>query len=215
MDLLCFRFWRFYFYALVCDMPDSDPNELYEEFLRYKMTQGVKGVEALGVEGYPRSPKNSSMIPTELYNPDGSLNVTKALKKVSNPSVLLALIVSATNLYVEYEQMKVTVQEQKASIAVLRAEVDHYKVDSETFLEKTREQFIENERTQQELQMAISNVQTEIRIRHGVGSYVPETAGSAPSRTEQLRLLDAETESALKRASKPSTRGAPLEGLEF
>ena len=196
-------------------MPNTDPNELYEEFLRYKMSQGVKGVEVLGVEGYPRSTKNSSMIPVEVYNSDGTINVVKALKKVSNPSVLLALIVSATNLYVEYEQMKTTVQEQKASIAVLRAEVDHYKVDSEMLLEKTRERFVENERAQQELQSAISNVQTEIRIRHGVGSYVPDAPGAAPSRTEQLRLLDAETEGALKRAAKPAARQAPLEGLEF
>ena len=198
-------------------MSDTDPTELYEEFLRYKMTQGVKGVEALGVEGYPRSPKNSSMIPTELYNPDGSLNITKALKKISNPSVLLALVVSATNLYVEYEQMKVTVREQREQIAELRVEVDHYKVDSEMLLEKTRERFIANERTQQELQAAISNVQTEVRIRHGAGSYAPDTLDAArpPSKTEQLRMLDAETEAALKRAKPLPSRSAPLEGLEF
>lgn len=195
-------------------MPDSDPNELYEEFLRYKLSQGTKNLDHIVISEVPeRKPTSTG----ELYNPDGTLNLAKVLKKAGNPSVLLALVVSATNLYMEYEQMKTTVAKQKEDIAELRKELDHYKGDSEILLEKTRERFRANEAIQHDLQTAISNVQTEIRIRHGVETYIPEEAAleRPPSRSEQLRLLDQDTHDILKRAKQQTPSNDPLEGLEF
>lgn len=192
-------------------MSDKDQNELYEEFLRTKLAQREK------TSGGFSAGSNTSLMPSDVYNPDGTLNTYKALKKLGNPSVLLALIVSATNLYLEYEQMKLTVQKQKEEIAELRKDIDHYKEDSALFLEKTRERFRMNESVQRDLHMIINNMRLEMRIRQGQDTYIPDTTdvNRAPSRTEQLRLLSEDTNSALDSAMKHAPQNDPLEGLEF
>lgn len=187
-------------------MPNTDPDELLEEFLKYKLKQGTQGGDNL-----PREvrPAKTSLMPAEVYNPDGTINLGKAIRRLSSPSVLLALVVSATNLYVEYEQMKITVVQQEQKIAELKKELDHYQNDSEIFLDKTRERFSMNEEDIQALRTVVSNIQTELRIRYGSGSALP-----VRERQETLRDL-AEENAAVLNKSRVSQPLKPLEGLKF
>lgn len=187
-------------------MANSDPDELLEEFLKYKLKQGSKDADSIQKQ---LQPAKTSLMPAEMYNPDGTINVGKAARKLTNPSVLLALIVSATNLYIEYEQMKTTVAQQKETIAELKRDLAHYQQDSVLLLDKTRERFAMNEEEIQDLRTVVSNIQTELRIRYGTASDVP-----VRERQEKLRDLAEENAGVLNKPRIPQPT-KPLDGLEF
>ena len=203
-------------------MPPSNPEDLLEEFLRYKREKEQDSTEQQLIDDYllQAHQRKTSLIPTDAYNPNGTINYAKLLGKLSNPSVLLAIIAAATNLYVEYEQLKADVAEEKKARVELQAELDDTQSEMRELLDSARNRFRLVEGGLNDLQIGVTKVQTEIRIRHGAaepdgGSSRPASRRRPLSRAEQLRILDQEADSALERVQTRLPKDDPLAGIDF
>ena len=212
-------------------MPPSDPEELLAEFLRYKRDKEQNSTEQQIIDDYlsTAGQRKTSLIPSEAYNPNGTINYGKLLAKLSNPSVLLAIIAAATNLYIEYNQLKADVAALQAENTELHQELDDTQSTMREMVDLTRNRFRSVESSVNNLQVGVSNVKTEIRVRHGAAEpdevpqppLQPAASRSQPmrvrrlSRAEQLRILDQETDNALERVQHHLPDDDPLAGLDF
>jgi hypothetical protein len=165
-----------------------------------------------------------SLIPPALQTEKGGLSIKKLLTKGSSPTTLVALIAALVSFYSEYQELKRTVAAREAVLDELRVSVDtlgeHMTSHAATSTEAIRERFHQNEQSLAELRSALGNLQTEVRVRHGVGFFPPSLAGVGEGepvrlrRSEQIEAAAQASDRAYSRAAEALPQGDPLAGLE-
>jgi len=169
-------------------------------------------------------------IPTALQTADGGLSITKLLTKGLSPTTVTGLIAALAGFYNDYRELQHTVEAQQTTIEQLQDTVTNSPTQArlDTFISSStnavRVRFRQDERSISELRSALGNLQTEVRVRHGVATFLPhvatgaapETSGSAPRlrRSEQIEAAAQESDQAYIRAGNAMPQDDPLAGLE-
>lgn len=163
------------------------------------------------VDGTSDAPRDSlSRMLGDVRDPTGKLNLRKVLGKTFNPATLVALVVAGANQYMEYQDLKVKVREQATEISQLKADVDVAEQDEDKLTDAVRDRFVSNEQAVAELKQALSNLQVELRVRFGVGSF----AALPRQRREEIQTAIERVDQAMERVDTALPEDEPLAGIE-
>jgi hypothetical protein len=172
--------------------------------------------------------KGGIRIPSSLQTAEGNLSITKLLTKGLSPTTVTALVAAVASFYNDYRDMQHTVEAQQETIEQLQVDLEesdvHERLDN-YITESTRlvrARFQQDERSMSQLRGAVGNLQTEVRVRHGVATFMPHTPPGASGdaepvrlrRSEQIEAAAAQSDQAYVRAGNAMPDDDPLAGLE-
>ena len=126
------------------------------------------------------------------------------LGKAVNPSILLSLIISTGNAYVEFQDMRKVMEANKAQIRDLEAENVRKTTELKELVEATRGRFKDNETMMWELRMAVAVLQAEAR------THTPRLAARASSVELEQKMRDI-----AQRMDKVQPVDTPLKDVNF
>jgi len=168
------------------------------------------------------------MIPPALQAEGGGLSIKKLLTKGISPTTITALIAALGSFYSDYRDLQHTVEDQQETIVELQELVEesdvHDRLDTyiSTSTSAVRTRFQQDERSIAQLRGALGNLQTEVRVRHGVSTFVPHMAVGASGdaepprlrRSEQIEAAAEQSDQAYIRAGNAMPQDDPLAALE-
>jgi len=164
------------------------------------------------------------MIPPALQTEAGGLSLKKVLTKGVSPTTITGLIAALASFYNDYRDLQHTVEDQQDTIEQLQVDLEesdvHERLDN-YISESTRlvrARFQQDERSMSQLRGAVGNLQVEVRVRHGVATFMPPGAGAGGDvhlrRSEQIEAAAAQSDQAYVQAGDAMPDDDPLAGLE-
>lgn len=138
------------------------------------------------------------------------VNVKSLLSRGTSPTLIVGLIVAAVNLYGEYQALQRTVEDQTQEIEELREALESQTEQYSRLTEATRTRLRQGEQAQQQLAIAVSNVQVEMKVRFGGRSRGAARRSAPISRVHEVAE---QTEASIQRAQELAPRGEPLSGF--
>ena len=168
------------------------------------------------------------MIPPALQTEAGGLSLKKVLTKGVSPTTITGLIAALASFYNDYRDLQHTVEDQQDTIEQLQVDLEesdvHERLDN-YISESTRlvrARFQQDERSMSQLRGAVGNLQVEVRVRHGVATFMPHMPPGASGdvepprlrRSEQIEAAAAQSDQAYVRAGNAMPDDDPLAGLE-
>jgi hypothetical protein len=176
----------------------------------------------------PDSDEKKTMIPPALQTEAGGLSLKKLLTKGVSPTTITGLIAALASFYNDYRDLQHTVAAQQSTIEQLQGDLEdsdvHERLD--TYITEStrvvRARFQEDEQSITQLRGAVGNLQTEVRVRHGVSTFVPPAAPGASGdalpvrlrRSEQIEAAAEQSDQAYVRSGNAMPDDDPLAGLE-
>lgn len=150
--------------------------------------------------------------------------VWQILVKGIAPTTILSVIVGMVNAYINYRDMRIEVANTTETVASLRADIrrlkdadiaadrhvhDNFRVTTDAI----RDRFEQDERAVIRLQGALGNLQTEVRIRHGVmPDAMPDAVARLP-RSQQVEAAASQVDRAMAVTGRAIPRDEPLAEL--
>lgn len=150
--------------------------------------------------------------------------IWQILLKGIAPTTLVSILVGGVNAYIGYRDLQSEVAITTATIADLRADLrrlkdadiaadrhvhDNFRVTTDAI----RDRFEQDERAVIRLQGALGNLQTEVRIRHGVmPDAMPDAVARLP-RSQQVEAAATQVDRAMAVTGRAIPRDQPLAEL--
>lgn len=126
------------------------------------------------------------------------------LGKAVNPSILLSLVVSSGNAYVEFQDMRKVMVANKAQIHDLEFDNVRKTTELKELVEATRTRFKDNETMMWELRTAVAVLQTEAR------THSPQLAARAHNIALEQKMREI-----VQRMDDVQPVDAPLKDVNF